>query len=71
MTTMSAKKERLMYLLKKQKGFVLRIDQTIGIVFLGANYNRNLIHLKLKTVYMIYKNAGVPEGLKIWGCTNY
>ena len=60
-----------MYLFKKQKGFVLRIDQTIGIVFLGANSNRNLIHLKLKTVYMIYKNIGVSEGMKIWGRTKY
>ena len=51
MTTMSAKKQ-LMHLLKKQKRFVLRIDQTIGIVFLGVNSNRNLIHLKLKTVYV-------------------
>ena len=36
----------------------VRIDQTIGIFFLGANSNRNLIHLKLKTVHDIQERRG-------------
>ena len=69
MTTMSAKKQ-LMNLLKKQKRFVLRIDQTIGIVFLGANSNRNLIHLQLKTKNSVHsiqecRGAGWSENLGV------